>query len=304
MKKISIVIPVFNGSSTIGELIKRIFIVLQKNQITNFEIIVIDDGSTDNSWTYIKDIAKKKKKVVAVKLARNFGQHNALICGFSISKGEYVITIDDDLQNPPEEIPKLIDAIKESDTDCVIGVPIKKNHHFYRNIGSNFINVVYTLIFNKPLGLRMSSFRILKKDIVTQILEYNSYNPAIGSMLLSITNNIINVEVKHESADSRYNLYRLIKLTVDNVVSFTTLPLKIMSIVGIISFLSSILFVCYLVYEKIVNDSFAPGWTSLIVINLFFFGLVLLSLGVTGEYLIRIVKQVSGQKTYIIKEKI
>lgn len=304
MKKFSIVIPVYNGSGTISELVSRICSVFKKKKFNDFEIVIIDDGSTDNSWEYISKFATQKKEVVAAKLAKNYGQHNALLCGFKLSQGDYIITIDDDLQNPPEEIPKMIKAIYGKDVDCVIGVPIKKKHAFYRNIGSELINVMYTIVFRKPVSLKMSPFRVIKRSIVLQILEYSHHNPAIGSMLLSISEKIINVEVKHNAAKSRYSLYKLIKLTLDNIVSFTTLPLKIVSLIGFLSFLSSILIVIYLIYEKVVNDSFAPGWTSLIVLNLFFFGLILLSLGVIGEYLIRIIKQVSGHKSYIIQETI
>lgn len=303
MKKFSIIVPVYNSTLTLEDLVSRIKKVFKNKIKQKFEIILVDDGSSDNSWDLLKKLKRNNTELKIVKLMKNYGQHNAILCGLETATGDYLITIDDDLQNPPEEIPKLIKHIQKTEADCVIGKPIKKKHSIFRNLGSYMVGMIYTIIFNKPKSLKMSSFRIITKQVADELLQIKTHNPAIDSMLLSITNNIQNVDVKHNAAESRYNLYKLIKLTIENVVSYSVFPLRFISIIGFCTSIISILIACYIVYQKITKDAYIIGWTSLIVVNLFFLGLVLLTMGVIGEYLIRIVRQVTFQQPYIVREK-
>lgn len=303
MLDISVIIPVYNSERTLPTLLSRIHAVFISENISEFEILCIDDGSTDSSWQMLKKLQKKFPSLKLLRLMKNFGQHNALICGCNYAKGKYIVTLDDDLQNPPEEIPKMIKAIKKTNVDCVIGKPIHKKHSLYRNIGSFIVGLIYSIVFKKPTNLKMSSFRIIDRRVVNEILKIKIHNPAIDSMILSITSNIINIDVNHESAPSRYSLYKLLKLTTETVISYSVFPLRFISTVGFTTSLLSLFGVVFFIYKKITQDAYVLGWTSLIVLNLFFFGLLLLSLGVIGEYLIRIVKQVTLQQPYLVREK-
>lgn len=299
----SVIVPVYNSQRTLPTLLSRITTVFKAKKISSYEIICVDDGSIDDSWKTLKAQQKRFSKLKAIKLMKNFGQHSALLCGFNYCNGRYIITLDDDLQNPPEEIPKLIKAIKNNNIDCVIGKPIYKKHSFYRNFGSYLVGLMYSLVFKKPIDLKMSSFRIIDRKVVDEILKMKIHNPAIDSMILTITSNISNVDVKHTAAPSRYSLYSLIKLAVETVISYSVFPLRFISTIGFTTSLVSLFGILFFVYKKITQDAYVLGWTSLIILNLFFFGLLLLSMGVIGEYLIRIVKQVTLQQPYLVREE-
>ena len=301
----SIVIPVYNSESTLNELYGRIRNVF--GDITeDYEIILIDDGSRDNSWNIMKQLHSKDKRVKIIKLIKNFGQHNALMCGFNHVCGSKIITMDDDLQHPPEEIPKLISAFCENEEfDGIIGKAYEKKHGLVRNMGSWFVGEMDKQIFGKPNNLKMGSFRILKREIIDAMVQNKSYNPTIGPILLSTTLNLKNVMFEHEVrrvGKSGYNVTKMIKTTLDNIINYSTIPLKIISIIGIFTSFISFVLASYYIWKKFVFNMAPQGWTSLIVINLFFFGILLFSVGIIGEYLIRIIRQVNSDSQYIIKE--
>ena len=236
----SIVIPVYNSESSLEELcyrINEVFIKLDES----YEVIFVDDSSTDNSWNLLKILIEKYKRIKIIQLMKNFGQHNALICGFHHATGRYIITMDDDLQNPPEEIPKLINEIKKG-YDSVIGVQEVKQDTLFKNISSLFIRYLNTKIFNKPKDLKLSSFRIMTKAVTDEIKILKTPYPYISGMLLSLTRNIGNVTVIHDKrkyGQSQYNLNKLIKLAFNLIINYTSLPLKFLTTVGIIvSFIS------------------------------------------------------------------
>ncbi len=272
----------------------------------DYEIILIDDGSRDNSWRIMKELNYKDKRVKIIKLIKNFGQHNALICGFNHVCGSKVITMDDDLQHPPEEIPKLIRAFDENKgVDGIIGKPFKKEHGYIRNFGSWFVGEMDYKIFGKPKSLKMGSFRILSKEIVEIMARNKSHNPTIGPILLSTTLNLKNVMVEHKErkvGKSGYNVTKMIKTTLDNIINYSTLPLKTISMIGIFTSFMSFVLSSYLIWKKLELNKAPEGWTSLMVLLLFFFGILLFSIGIIGEYLIRIIRQVNNDNQYTIKE--
>jgi glycosyltransferase involved in cell wall biosynthesis len=296
---------VYNSESTLNELcerIRKIFLDITDN----YEIILIDDGSHDNSWRIMKELHFKDNRVKIIKLIKNFGQHNALMCGFNHVSGSKIITMDDDLQHPPEEIPKLISALYENEgVDGIIGKPYEKKHGTIRNIGSWFVGEMDRQIFGKPKNLKMGSFRLLKREVIDAMVQNKSHNPTIGPILLSTTLNLRNVMVEHEErrvGKSGYNITKMIKTTLDNILNYSTIPLKLISIIGIFTSSMSFLLAVYLIWKKLVFNMAPQGWTSIMVINLFFFGVLLFSIGIIGEYLIRIIRQVNDYHQYITKE--
>ena len=165
----SVVVPVYNSAPTLRELVHRLRRVLFQ-QGAGFEIILVNDGSKDTSWKIISEMAEQYEEVQAINLTKNFGQHNALMCSFSFVSGQYIITIDDDLQIPPEEIPRLIETIEGADHDIVYGVYGEKRHSAFRNLGSRFVQLVYRMSFN--CTKTVTSFRIIRREIVDRILGY------------------------------------------------------------------------------------------------------------------------------------
>lgn len=302
----SIIIPVYNSETTLWELYSRIKNVFLKIA-SPYEIIFIDDFSTDNSYTVLKEIHEKDTNVRIIRLSRNFGQHNALMCGFNHAQGNYVITLDDDLQHPPEEIPKLIDAIEnDSNCDVIIGRPIKKEHTLIRNFASFWGNCVNSYIYSKPMHLKMGSFRILKKEIIDELIDIKIPNPTIGPLILSITKNIKNIPIIHmsrKSGSSQYSIKRIIKIIFDNLTYNSILPLKVVGFFGFFIALLSTLYGFYLIIKYFTYGTSLIGWTSLIVVNLFLFGVTISTIGLISIYLIQIINATNGSKQYIIKEK-
>lgn len=304
--RFSVVIPVYNSQDMLVILTDRIHKTLKK-MTESYEIIFVDDSSQDKSWEVLEKIYKQAPKTVKIiQLAKNFGQQNAVICGFRHASGEYIITMDDDLQHSPEDIPALYKGFKQGNYDVIIARYRQKNHSKFRNLGSNILNLVNYKVFGKPFDLKMTSFRIIKKFVIDNILEINTINPAIGPLILLTTKNIKNIEVEHHAratGKTGYGVKKSLKLAFDAIVNYSSLPLKIISAIGLTASIIGFLLAIYLIFDKIYVNHFLPGWTSLIVINLFFFGLILFSLGIIGEYLIRIIQQQKAYPTYIIRRK-
>ena len=303
----SITIPVYNSEKTLPELIERLTRVMDEIGQT-YEIILVNDASPDGAWEVIKQLKKKCPQIWAFNLMNNVGQFRALMCAFDNVHGEYVITMDDDLQNPPEEIPKLIEAINNSsDLDCVIGVPREKRHSFSRNLGSLLIGYINRTVINKPKELKTSSFRIFKRHINDALIQYKTRSPVIIPLILKSTKRIGNVTVEHcerKYGVSGYSLSRLIKATFDNVINFSILPLKLVSGVGLLASLGSILLTVFYIIRYFQGVIKVPGWITLVLLLTFFSGLILFSIGLVGEYLIRIIEEVNHSPRYIIRDKL
>lgn len=298
----SIVIPVYNSEATLEELCNRVQSVFEK--ITdNIEIIFVDDGSYDSSWDKMKWLRSKDKRVKIIQLMRNYGQHNALMCGFRFAQGEYVITMDDDLQNPPEEIPKLIDKISE-EYDLVYGEYMSKKHSWFRNTGSELIQLLYKKVFD--VNNNLTAFRIIKRELVESILKYDKNYVFIDGLLAWNTKKIGYIDVEHHertSGRSGYNLKKLITLSMNMVTNFSIIPLQATSILGllfaVIGFIMGILFLI----KKIIFGIPVTGYTSLIVAITIFSGIQLLSLGLIGEYLGRVHLNVNNKPQFLIRKQ-
>lgn len=300
---ISVVIPVYKGADSLNELYERLKETLEK--ITqNFEIILVDDCSPDHSFKIIKEIYRKDLRVRFIRLMRNFGQHNAIMCGFNHAQGDYVITIDDDLQNPPEEISKLLNKIEEG-FDAVIGRPTEKKHVAYRNFGSFLVGKSYKVIFGKPKDIKMSSFRVLRRELVEAIIKVKTPNPMVDALILCNTLNIANVDVKHAErryGKSNYSPSRSVKLALDLLVNYSTIPLRIISLNGFVFSLIGLLVGIYVIIMKLFGAFPVEGWTSVISLLSIFSGVILMSFGVVGEYLARIIGEVAYFRQYVIRE--
>jgi len=301
MPDYSIVVPVYNSSESLDELFQRIEKTM-KGLNKSFEVIFVDDDSTDASWIRLEDIQKANPdKVTAIRLARNFGQHNATICGIAQASGSYIITIDDDLQNPPEEIKKLITTMGNTDTDLVYGVYGKKQHSMVRNLGSAAIKSSSQRIYRtKGYG---SSFRLMKSSLGKCLLDHQINFIYIDELFNWYTNHIEFVLVDHQKRPyqrSTYTSHSLFSMFSNLVIYYTAIPLRIMVYTGFISaFLSFIIGVMF-IYRKIVHD--VPlGFTALIVAISFSTSIILLSLGIIGEYLSRIYSVQNRKPPYSIK---
>ncbi len=299
----SIVVPVFRSSRTLPVLLEQLTHQLAKLDQA-YEILLIEDDGGDDSWEVLCSLLPKYQHVRILKLMRNFGQHNAIMCGFAYSKGEMVITIDDDLQNPPEEILKLITKIKDG-YDVVYGTPIKKKHNAARNIGSYIVRTMYKKIFG--ISVDPTAFRIIKRKIVEGIINYDKNFTYIDGLIAWHTTNVGEVEVRHDArgmGQSGYSFRKLVMLAMNMFTNFTIMPLQVVSALGLIfSTIGFTLTVGYLI-KFLVWGVPVPGFTSIIIGITMFSGVQMLSLGLIGEYLGRIHLNINSKPQYYVREDV
>jgi len=300
--KISICIPVYNGFKTIEKLVDEVKETLSKYEL---EIILINDGSKDNSEEVCISISKKFDIVKFINLRKNFGEHNAVLCGLNYVTGDYVAIIDDDFQNPPSEIEALIEEMKNG-YDVVYSKYDEKKHHWFRNIGSKFNDSVATWLLNKPKGLYLSSFKLIKKEVVDEIIKYKGPFPYIDGLILRVTDSIGTRTVKHskrEEGESNYTLTKLISLWLNMFVNFSIKPLRIATVIGVAISLFAFIAGAYFIIEKLIYPDTSIGWTSIMVSVLFLSGIQLVFLGIIGEYLGKQYLDQNGTPSWVVKKE-
>lgn len=308
MKKeieLSIVIPCYNSERIVRELHKRLYASLNELNIP-YEVICVNDCSTDSTLEELKRISNENPNLIVIDLMFNVGQYKAILCGFEHSRGRYVLAMDDDLQHPPEEIHKLYYRIKEDDSiDGVIGTFIEKEHSSFRNFGSLLYNKLNNFIVNKPKNLGLSSFRCFNRKTILTMLSHKTSFPLLSVLMLKSTKRLVNIPIKHSKryqGKSNYSTKKLLKITFDNIFNYTSFPLKVIGMVGFIAFAISILLSLYYLIRYLAGEVNVTGFTTLILFINFYSGLILFSIGVIGEYLIRIIKEVSGEPPYKVRD--
>ncbi|MCX6280071.1 MAG: glycosyltransferase family 2 protein [Bacteroidetes bacterium] len=301
-KLYSVIVPVYNSESSLVELFDGIMKVF--NDLgNNFEVIFVDDNSRDNSWETLSSLKKEfPDYITAVSLSRNFGQHNATLCGFSFATGDYIITIDDDLQTPPSEIRKLIEGHNNTNHDLTYGVYRRKKHSVTRNIGSRSLKTSARVLRQSP-G-EGSSFRLISGDLIKKIGHHQQNFIFLDEVFHWYTDDIAFVEVDHQPRKydkSGYSIGKLVKLVANLVMYYTMVPLKVLVYGGLIISLITFIYGLFFIIKKLVFN--VPlGYTSLIVTILFSTSIILFSLGVLGEYLSRIYQLQNRKPPYSIRK--
>ncbi len=300
MKEISIVVPVFNSADNLVELHFQIQKALQN---VSYELIFVNDFSSDNSWEVIRSIAKENKEVIAIDFRKNFGQDNALMAGFKYASGKYVVIMDDDLQHSPNDIFKLYEKCKNGYDVCYAKFH-EKNQQVWKNLGSWLNGLLANKVLNKPKNVYMSPFKIVKSGIIKEIIKYNGPFPYVDGLILELTNDVTSIDVEHYEryrGKSNYNLIRSISVFMKVFTSFSVIPLRIATVVGFItSFIGFVTAVYFLLAYFRYNHQ-VEGWTSLIISLLIIGGLILMFLGLIGEYLGRMFLTLNNKPQYSVK---
>jgi undecaprenyl-phosphate 4-deoxy-4-formamido-L-arabinose transferase len=299
---VSVVIPVFNSATLLETLYRRLRDTLTALGRT-FEIVFVDDGSHDGSWEVLRRLRDDDPDhVIAMQLMRNYGQHNALMCGFRQARGALVVTLDDDLQHPPEEIPKLLAAIAGGDFDLVYGDYDQKQHQAVKNIGSWVINRFYRLVFRSSMNL--TAFRVIRRELLETILPYSLNFTFIDGLLAWNTRRIGNVVVAHHpraAGRSGYSVGKLVTLAFNLFTNFSLLPLQVVSLSGAAVAVGGFGLGTYYVYRRLTSSDPVPGYASTIVSVLMLGGLQLLGMGIIGEYLGRLHLNVNRKPQYSLR---
>ena len=300
--ELSVVVPVYGSSATLKRLTQRLFATLEELQI-DFEVVFVEDGSPDDSWRVLTEIQRAHPDhVTIVQLMRNFGQHNALMCGFRHATGRFIVTIDDDLQNPPEEISKLWNQIHDSDLDLVYGTYDEKKHSRYRNLGSATVNLLYRLVFRNDATV--TSFRIIRRELVEAVLRYDLNFTYVDGLLAWNTEKIANTSVAHEPRrDGRtgYSLGKLLNLALNLFTNFSLIPLQVVALLGFIVAVLGLSAGFYYLVRYFVGEIAVPGYASTIIAILIMGGIELLAFGMIGEYIGRMHQNVNRKPQYTVR---
>ena len=301
--ELSLVIPVYNGSRTIGPLVEQTAKIFGS---TSFEIVLVNDGSEDNSEIVCAQLAEKfPQSVTFVHLSRNFGEHSAVLAGFTQARGRYVAVLDDDGQNPPEEVVRMLDELKRKNYDVVYGHYIEKKHSRFRNLGSRFNDRIATLMLHKPKDLYLSSFKVMNRFLVNEITKYRGPYPYTDGLIYRVTRNIGQIPVEHrasQSGPSRYTLRKLVRLWLNMFLNFSIKPLRISVYVGLLaSCLSVIALVAILIDKLWITKNVTVGIPTVLGSVVFFSGIQLMILGLVGEYLGRLYLDQTGTPQYVVR---
>ena len=309
--KLSVLIPVYNSESTIGDLVTTVIDTLQ-SRVGAVEIVLVNDGSRDRSDVEARKLCKRfPGQVRYVQLARNFGEHNAVMCGLHHTTGDGVAIIDDDFQNPPGEILPLVEKLLEG-YDVVYSYYEEKRHNLFRNLGSRFNNLVAAKLLRKPPGLYLSSFKVLNRFLVDTVIAYDGPYPYLDGLILRSTDSIAKVKVRHADRTqgrSNYNLRRLVGLWLNMFTGFSIGPLRLASFLGMAMSALGVLLAVFFIVSWQVGGLFShrpipPGWASLIVTMVFFSGAQLLVLGVVGEYIGRLFLTQTRAPQFIVRDAV
>jgi undecaprenyl-phosphate 4-deoxy-4-formamido-L-arabinose transferase len=299
---LSFVIPVYNSSASIGAVVEDIVGLMGD---THFEVVLVNDGSSDDSeGVCARLVDKHPGRVRLVQLARNFSEHNAVLAGLNFSRGEYVAVLDDDGQNPPAEVLNLWREIKATKSDVVYGHYRQKMHGVLRNAGSRFNDFMANHMLGKPREIYLSSFKIMNRFTVDEIIKYRGHFPYIDGLIFRTTRHIRQIPVEHkrrEAGRSTYTLRKLIALWLNMFLNFSITPLRLTMVVGFFTAFASFAWMVEIIVEKIRNPAIPVGLPSLIVTVSFFSGVQLLIIGMVGEYLGRLFLDHSGTPQYAVR---
>src|SRR5437867_7456682 len=301
--ELSLVIPVYNGSRTIGPLVEQITKIFGS---TSFEIVLVNDGAEDESETVCIQLAEKfPQNVTFVHLSRNFGEHSAVLAGFTQSHGRYIAVLDDDGQNPPEEVVRMLDELKRKNYDVVYGHYIEKKHSRFRNLGSWFNDRIATLMLHKPKDLYLSSFKVMNRFLVNEIIKYRGPYPYTDGLIYRVTRKIGQIPVEHRASGgerSRYTLRRLVRLWLNMFLNFSIKPLRISVYIGLLaSCLSVVALIAILIDKLWITPDLTVGIPTVLGSVVFFSGIQLMILGLVGEYLGRLYLDHTGTPQFVVR---
>ena len=300
--KLSFIIPIYSSERSIPSLLNR----LEKLEIEEaWEVIFVEDGSPDNSYKTIYQLLKTSTlNAKLIRHNRNYGEHQAVLTGYRYSSGNYVLNLDDDLQNPPEEALKLFNWAKQNNLDVVYGEYEEDKHSEWRNVGSKFAHLTAHIFLDLPRKCNFSSFRCLKGSIAKEVAKYNGPYPYIDGLIAQISQSIESIKVRHDKryiGKSVYNLRRLIRLWINILTSFSLMPLRLSSLLGIMFAFTGMIGIIFIILELLIKGVTVSGWASVLSSILLFGGIQCLLLGLVGEYLGRIYLTVSGKPQSTIR---
>lgn len=301
---ISFVIPCYGSEHTIESVVEEIEALHKDHQEDDYEIILVNDSSPDNVWDTICRLVDERDNIYGVNLAKNFGQHAALLAGYRMSKGDVVVSLDDDGQIAVEDTYKIVDELDQG-YDVVYGKYKVKKHNWFRNWGSQFTKTMMVHLVDIPKEFEGSSFYAAKRFLVDEMIKYQNAYVFLPGLVFRSTNKVGSVYVGHrlrKEGRSGYSLIKLISLWVNGATTFSVKPLRISALLGSIVAFLGVVFACVIIIKKLVNPSVAVGWSSLMATVLILSGVAFVVLGLIGEYVGRTYMSSNNTPQYVIRE--
>lgn len=306
MKKVSFVIPCYRSENTIGHVVNEIEETMNGIGKYEYEVILINDCSPDGTFNTIRKLCDEKTFVKGINFARNFGQHAALMAGLRHAEGDYVVCLDDDGQTPADEVSKLLDKLEEG-YDAVYASYEHKQHSLFRNLGSKVNDLMTRMMLGKPKELYVSSYFAVQRFVVDDMIRYENSYPYVIGLVLRATKNIVNVPVNHrerEEGRSGYTFKKLIGLWLNGFTAFSVLPLRLATTIGVGCAGLGFIYGIYTVVKKFINPEVPLGFSSVMAALVFFGGMIMVMLGLVGEYIGRIYISMNNSPQYVIRERI
>ena len=306
MKLISFVIACYNSEKSLEGVVEEITETVSKVDAYDYEIILVNDSSKDGTYDIIKKICKANTKIRGINLSKNFGQQAAMMAGFRASKGDLVAYSDDDGQSPVGDLQKFLDEIDRG-VDMVWANFEKKENHFLKNLGSNFNDYMVCKLFKKPKELYFGNFWVARKFVIDQAVKCTNPFPYLGGIFLKTTTNMSNVVTTHRKRKygrSTYTFRKLVSVWLNGFTAFSVAPLRFASFVGFTISLIGFVFMSYLILMKLISPEIPLGYSSIMSTLLFLGGMIMLMLGMLGEYIGRIYININSVPQYVIKEEL
>lgn len=299
---VSIVIPCYNSEQTIGKVVDLAVAEFEKLENYECEFVLVNDFSRDQTWKAIETLAKRYPNVKGINLAKNFGQHNAIMAGLNYTRGELILGMDDDMQNHPSQIPDFLRKMEEG-YDIVFGVFKQRKFSVIKNITGAISRFLLWHLLERPKHIQMSSFWCCRRYVRDEVVKYDGYNTFLQVLFFRTTHNIANIEIEHfarEVGESNYNFRRGLKLFL-SCLNFTVIPLRLATIFGTLFSAAGFLGALVVLIRKIINPSIAIGWSSLMCAMLALFGISFLMLGIIGEYIGKLMLNINKTPQYVIR---
>lgn len=306
-EKISFVIPCYNSTNTIAAVVQEIKTVMNcEMREYGYEIVLVNDGSPDGTtYDAISKIVEREKYIKGINLARNFGQPSAVMAALNHTTGDYVVCGDDDGQTPFVELPKLFEKIKEGYDLVEAKYVVREKRSLFRRLGTLMNEGMATWLIAKPKGLELTTYWVVKRFVVDQMIEYPNSYPYLGGLMLRATQNACNVDVTHRerlSGSSGYSLKKMIELWLNGFTSFSVKPLRLMSIIGALVAVIGFVYGIVIIVSKILDPGVSAGYSSMMSVNLFMFGLLFFFMGLIGEYVGRIYISLNKAPQFVVKD--
>jgi len=306
MQKISFVIPCYHSAQTVGNVVRDIVDTVLVRSEFQYEIILVNDNPPDDTWSVICEMCRNNPNIHGICFTKNFGQHAALMAGYRKVTGDIVVSLDDDGQNPPQEMFKLIDALNEK-TDLVYAKYIQKKRSLFRNFGSKVNDWMVQWLLNKPKELYLASYYAAKRFIIDEMVKCENPFPYIDGLALRSTSEYINVDIVHKeraAGNSGYSIAKLMGLWMNGLTSFSVKPLRIATFSGFcISLFGLVLAIIIIIQKLILKDAVSAGWPSIMTVVLILDGAIMIMLGLVGEYVGRIYVTMNKSPQYVIKDE-